>query len=103
MKELLEKIVYAVGVDESVIQLAEECAELIQAATKFRRAMNGTTPVSLAKAQENLIEEMADVRVCIDEMVILLDSEFSRNTEQQLLLKQQTKVERWAKRLKLFR
>lgn len=99
MKKLLEMIASKAGTDESIIQLMEECAELIQAASKYRRALKGTTPVSLSKAQANLIEEMADVRVCISEMAAVLDGEFSHDTEQQLEAQQQNKIVRWCKRL----
>lgn len=49
-------------------QLAEEAAELSQAALKLIRAEgNGNpTPISRYEAQEKLIEEYADVRLCCD-------------------------------------
>lgn len=46
-------------------QLIEECAECIQAATKLKRAMEGDTPVTIIEAREHLIEEIADVSVCM--------------------------------------
>lgn len=52
------------GEQEMLLQLAEECAELSQAALKLRRAMEGLTPVSVEQAREQLIEEMTDVEVC---------------------------------------
>lgn len=54
------------GVDELLGQLTEECGELVQAAQKVRRARKGTTPVSLDDALVKLIEECADVLLCID-------------------------------------
>lgn len=52
---------------ELLAQLAEECAELGQAALKYRRALTGCnpTPISKEDAEQNLIEECADVELCI--------------------------------------
>lgn len=54
------------GLEELLGQLTEECGELVQAAQKVRRAINGTTPVSLDAAKKHLCEECADVALCID-------------------------------------
>ena len=48
-----------------LIQLAEESSELSQAALKTIMAMDGDTPVSESEALAHLIEEMADVSVCM--------------------------------------
>lgn len=48
-----------------LIQIAEECAELSQACLKLVRVMDGDSPVSEADARSNLLEEMADVILCI--------------------------------------
>ena len=50
--------------DEDILcQIAEEAAELAQAALKLRRAITGTnpTPVSVDEALHNLHEEIIDV------------------------------------------
>ena len=52
------------GEQEILLQLAEECAEVSQAALKLRRAMEGLTPISVEQARRQLIEEMTDVEVC---------------------------------------
>jgi NTP pyrophosphatase (non-canonical NTP hydrolase) len=54
--------------EEILAQLAEEAAELSQAALKLRRAMDGTnpTPASRDAAMKHLEEEIADVTLCID-------------------------------------
>lgn len=62
----LSELCNILGIEEILGQLTEECGELIQAAQKVRRAMNGTTPVSLDDALVHLSEECADVAVCID-------------------------------------
>lgn len=45
--------------------LIEEAGELVQAATKLLRVFHGDTPVTEMEAREHLIEEMADVMLCI--------------------------------------
>ena len=54
--------------DEICAQLAEECAELAQAALKLRRsrAADNPTPVSETEALDGITEELADVYCCID-------------------------------------
>lgn len=53
---------------EILAQLAEESAELGQAALKMRRVLDGKnpTPVGYAQALKDLNEEIADVTLCID-------------------------------------
>lgn len=53
--------------EELLAQLAEECAELSQAALKLIRARTGRnpTPRTILECTENLAEEMADVVLCI--------------------------------------
>ena len=65
--EKMDKIRQYLGPEETLAQLAEECAELGQAALKLRRVLDGhnATPVSLLEAEMNLQEEMADVLVCM--------------------------------------
>lgn len=52
-------------IDTRLIQLAEEAAELSQAAIKYVRALRGETPVTKEDALKNLTEEVADVSVCM--------------------------------------
>lgn len=58
------------GTEELLGQLTEECGELVQAAQKVRRALKGTTPVSLDDARVKLIGECADVLLCIDALTL---------------------------------
>lgn len=62
------------GEDYLLRQLAEECAELAQAALKVIRARHGETPVTPEKARAKLLEEIADVMVMMD-LVLEDDSE----------------------------
>ena len=52
-------------------QLAEEAAELAQAALKLIRAMpsDNPTPIDAKTAWGNLLEEMADVQLCFDVLI----------------------------------
>lgn len=63
IKEILDKT-------ELLAQLAEESAELSQAALKLRRAIMGInpTPKSIAQCEGELDEEIADVRLCLEEL-----------------------------------
>lgn len=49
-------------------QLAEECAELGKAALKMARIYRGEnpTPVKRTEAFNNLVEEIADVTLCVE-------------------------------------
>jgi NTP pyrophosphatase (non-canonical NTP hydrolase) len=75
-----------------LIQLAEECAECTQAALKLVRSMHNDTPVDETTATDNLIEELADVRVCMNAVAdiapidLIVDMAFK-------------KTERWEKRI----
>lgn len=84
------------GAEELLCQLAEECAELTQAALKLRRAYTGKnpTPVSLEQAIAGLLEEIADVRLCTETLLL--------NDEDEAEIKATTeyKTERWANRIR---
>lgn len=62
----LDRTAAALGAEELLGQLCEECGELIQAAQKMRRVIKGTTPVIADDAIVHLTEECADVALCID-------------------------------------
>lgn len=77
-------------------QLAEEAAELAQAALKLRRAItqNNPTPVTAADAKAALIEEIADVEVAFEvlrhKIGITCDDVFAV---------EDAKIERWKGRI----
>ena len=52
-------------IETKLIQLAEEASELSQAALKLVRAKHGSTPMTEQEARQNLLEEIADVNVCL--------------------------------------
>ena len=73
------KVIARYGADAQALIHAEELAELIQAASKMRRAINGGKDTS--EAYENLVEEIADLLVCmeqIQEMYGIHDHEIQR-------------------------
>lgn len=55
---------------ELLCQLAEEAAELSQAALKLRRAIDGKnpTPKTFGECKLELDEEIADVELCLNEL-----------------------------------
>lgn len=80
-------------------QLAEECTELAQASLKYARKLRGEnpTPVTLADARIELIEEMADVLLCVDVV-----SEACGVPETGIDLQKMRKKQRWEARLERF-
>lgn len=94
MDRLNEKIKQHIPQDELLAQLAEECAELSQAALKLRRALTGInpTPVTAEEERKNLVEETADV---YNVLGLLLDAE--DNAEIYDIIRR--KKARWVKRL----
>lgn len=82
--------------DELLAQLAEEATELAQAALKLRRAYSGInpTPVTRRAAYNALLEELADVYVCIHAM--RLDDCETLSMVQRVA---NEKMDRWAARL----
>ena len=52
---------------EVMTQLAEEASELAQAALKYRRTLSNAnpTPITRREAEEKLLEEIADVKLCL--------------------------------------
>lgn len=81
---------------ELLTQLAEEAAELSQAALKLRRALTGNnpTPVPVGQAYDNLLDELADVAVCM--RALQIDGPIERRRIDCLGT---VKMSRWATRL----
>lgn len=79
---------------EILAQLAEEAAELGHAALKLRRALGVTgnpTPVSIREASDRLVEEIADVIVCENQVLGLSWEEVDRLCRE--------KLARWKERI----
>ena len=64
----MDKIIELITLDDLLIQLAEEAAELAQAAAKYYRVTHGAnpSPVSLQDARDALVEEIADVNAAAE-------------------------------------
>lgn len=91
------RIIETIGTEAVLEQLAEESAELAQAALKLARKMRGVNPTPKEEEEDecwdNLIEEMADVQVCWEQ----LDLGFwGRKVIHNIA---QEKTARWARRL----
>lgn len=87
-------VIEKIGEAAALEQLAEEAAELAQAALKLARITRGEnpTPVKRDQAFDALVEELADVKLCVS----VLETEYgSFNTEGTVAMKYQ----RWLHRL----
>lgn len=99
MTDLEKKKIYEIadelGKEEILCQLSEECAELIQACLKYRRATKGLTPKTEDEARNNLFEELSDVLLNIEQIMYLFGEE---NTRRAIDTVQSFKSDRWWKR-----
>lgn len=86
-------IVSKIGLPATLEQLAEEAAELSQAALKLARIIRAEnpTPVCYCQAVDALKEEVGDVRLCLN----VLSDAFTLDT----LEIEQAKHNRWLDRL----
>lgn len=90
-------IVEHIGVPALLEQLAEECCELAQASLKMARKLRdeNPTPKSIEDIRDNLIEEIADVDVCLDR----LEDETDIVDRLELATIEIDKKKRWQERL----
>lgn len=68
-KELLNKVIDTYGIEGQLLQAAEECAELIQAINKWRRAKDLE---EIKDAVDHLAEEAADVIIMTEQIKIMV-------------------------------
>lgn len=92
----IEEVKKILPLDELLTQLAEEGAELVQAALKLRRAITGKnpTPVKQGEALKKLLEEIADVKLCLH--VCELETVQNKIEVNRII---GAKAERWIERL----
>lgn len=64
-KKILTEAVNLWGKESQIMMTIEEMAELTQALSKYKRHRD--------KAIANVLEELADVRIMIDQLVIIFD------------------------------
>ena len=91
-----EAVYDRLGAPEVLTQLAEEAAELAQAALKLRRALVKTnpTPQGVGKAMANLYEEIADVQNSLS--VLDARGQLDKGDIERL---REAKMNRWVTRL----
>lgn len=68
-EQMVDYVACKLPIGERLAQLAEEATELAQAALKYRRAVTpDASPTSKTgkDALDNLIEEIEDVKMCVD-------------------------------------
>lgn len=96
----LQYVFHRLGPDEVLAQLAEEAAELAQAALKYRRALTGKnpTPVSCGDALANLHEEYNDTTLTYMMLLLPVMEDGGRSVEWMPDGMQQ-KLDRWVARL----
>lgn len=71
-KELVKKVIHKHGtVTQSMIAM-EECSELIQAISKCLRSKE----MIPTETREHLIEEMADVTICLEQLMVMYSITF---------------------------
>lgn len=87
-----KEIMDVFGLEEILCQTVEECNELSQACLKMRRVLHGTTDCSEADVRLNIMEEMGDVRNCIE--VLTTNSLFPIEYVDSIA---GTKLDRWRK------
>ena len=89
----MKKIVDRIGLPALLEQTAEECTELAHACLKEARRLRGgnPTPCMEEECKVAIMEEMADVALCID---MLDDSDYTLDP---IIAK--AKLDRWHKRL----
>lgn len=92
----LQFVIDCLPTAELLAQLAEEAAELAQAALKLRRCYDGTNPARVPKedAMKALQEEVADVLLSL--RALGMDSREHRKIYEEIAAH---KTERWAKSL----
>lgn len=97
MFEYMKKVTSKLPQEELLAGLAEEAAELAQAALKYRRTFSDVnpTPVPWTEALEHLREEAADVLLYLGVLDCISEVEAHPKVEAVLM----AKSSRWARRL----
>lgn len=92
----IDEIRNMMPLDELMAQLAEEASELAQAALKVRRTLSDVnpTPKTRKEARDSLLEEIADVKLCLH--VAGLEKVSDKIQVNRII---SAKAERWLKRL----
>ena len=88
-------ILKEIGQPAMLEQLAEECAELGQAALKLARVMRGENPTPKTQMQclDALTEEIADVELVIDQLGEMVDTSRVEAVKDQKWVRWQHRIE----------
>ncbi len=70
---ILEKAIDKYGKDNQLNMVQEECAELIQAISKYKRAIASKNVNATRSSRENIVEELADVMIMQEQLKIMLN------------------------------
>ena len=71
---MVYEIADKLGKEEILLQLSEECSELVQAALKYRRSIHGLTQKKTEEeTYKNLVEELSDVLMNVEQVVYLFE------------------------------
>lgn len=89
------KVIKEIGTPAMLEQCAEECSELAHACLKMARWIRdeNPTPADIDTMNANLIEEMADVYLCIQEITA------GKGCFKEIIDIRNEKLERWEKRI----
>lgn len=75
-KKIFAEVISMYGTDEQMRVAQEECAELIQAISKYHRAQMSTDSRNkkhlVDRSTKNLIEELADVSIMVDQLKLIV-------------------------------
>lgn len=98
--ERARKIYEKIGRKAVLEQAIEEAGEFIACAAKHLRIMRGTnpTPISLSDNKNNLLEETADIRLCLDLVILALNDDLG-STLNEIANIADKKTTRWLNRL----
>ena len=77
MKYISKENAKKLGLDTLLWQTQEECGELVKAVGKYNRTrgIGQKTETSKKEAYQNLLEELADVSICVEQLIYLLGAE----------------------------
>ena len=89
------KIINYYGLDHQLLQLTEECAEIIQEISKYRRAKEEHGPAEIYQTEVDLRMEIADIMVLFDQIAGRMDM-----SDEELFHKAAYKIDRQLGRMK---
>ena len=92
--QILKKAIETYGEEPQIRQCMEECAELIQAINKHKRAQGSLKEERYNIAFDNLLEEIADVEIMLEQIKHLLEI-----PEEDLLAMKTCKINRTKERM----